>query len=760
MMTGRKIIITGAVQGVGFRPFVYRLAASLGIRGWVRNDARGVVIAACAEAPVMETFITRIQTTYPPLATVRSIDVESIAVEAWEDFAIIESAQGERVVVDVTRDAAVCEACLMEMRDPHNRRFRHAFINCTNCGPRFTIIKSLPYDRPATTMAAFPMCPKCAREYATPSDRRFHAQPICCPDCGPRLSLLDANGKPSTVADPLLECVELIESGAIVAIKGLGGFHIACRADNPEAVARLRFRKNREAKPLAVMVAVIDDVENFVELGSDAARVLMGIERPIVVCPKKAGICLAPNIAPGLPTLGIMLPYTPVHHLLFSCGRTFPLVMTSGNLTDEPIVYKNDEAVIRLSGIADAFLTHDRGIYLRNDDSVIRAASGGPVMMRRSRGYVPDPLPTPFDVQGLAALGGVLKSTVAVGRKKQCYLSQYVGAITTVEGMEELTGLIEHFRSILGMSITGFAADLHPDSIFQNVITPGSASVTRIQHHHAHAAACMAENELAGKALCLVYDGTGYGLDGCIWGGELLYTGYADFSRLGHMAYMQLPGADAAIKKPGRMAIAALYSKIGDEACDALPWMPEDEKTAVIDMVRSKTGCVATSSMGRLFDAVSAMLGVCVNRTYEGQPAIELEGCAEADETGEYDPLAVRSGEGIIVDGAGILLQAYRDFTSGASRERVSARFHQTVARASAIAARMAADITGCRTVCLSGGCFQNTLLLTRTVALLTEAGLRPFMHRRLPPNDECIAYGQLVIAGARRALEGNLRYP
>jgi len=671
--------------------------------------------------------------------------------EAPKAFSITESSQGEIVEVDVTCDTAVCDACLREMIDPNDRRYRHPFINCTDCGPRFTIIKSLPYDRPATTMAAFSMCDDCKKEYESPSSRRFHAQPVCCPKCGPMLSLLDSNGTVILCEDPIAQCAGLLLQGKIAAIKGIGGFHLACRADSKEAVECLRQKKMREEKPLAIMVRDIAMATAYAVISKEERALLESPQRPIVVLAKKDGTTLAPVVAPGLPTLGIMLPYTPMHHLLFMDPRMPPLVMTSGNTTDEPIAFANADALARLKGIADTFLTHDRDIHVRNDDSIVRVAAGGPVIMRRSRGHVPDPLPALHDVHGMVALGGVLKSTAAFGRGRMCYVSQYIGTVDTVEMLDVLESVISHFKRILNIVPSAFALDQHPGSILRAVPKKTGIPFVKVQHHHAHAAACMAENELTEKTVCVVYDGTGYGSDGCVWGGEILFADHEGFERPGHLAYMPLPGGEAAINNPGRMAVATLYSEIGEVAREACPWMPLEEKDAVIDMVRTSTNCVRTSSMGRLFDALSGLLGVCKKRTYEGQPAIELEGCADSLEKGEYDPSVVAQGHEILINGAKILTQAYGDFLRGAPREKIAMRFHRTIARATANAVAMVAQTRSCARVCLTGGCFQNVLLLENTLALLKRAGLQPFVHRRIPPNDECISYGQLVIAGARK---------
>ena len=765
-----EITIQGAVQGVGFRPFVFRLAQSLAIRGFVRNDVSGVFISAVANRQRLEQFIKAIKTTHPPLAIIRSLSISPLTPAGESDiaavprsFSITQSAHGERIDVDVTRDAAVCDNCLVEMRDPNNRRFRHPFINCTDCGPRYTIIKDLPYDRPATTMAAFAMCEACRKEYESPGNRRFHAQPICCPSCGPTLTLITADGKPYTnpvlhnasignTSDPINQCIEMLVSGMIVAIKGIGGFHLACRADDESAIARLRTRKIREEKPLAIMTPDIIAAQAYAVISAEEQTILESVERPIVLCKKKADtLPLANNVAPGVPTLGIILPYTPIHHLLFSDKRLCALVMTSGNTTDEPIAFTNDDAVARLGGIADAFLLHNRDIYVRNDDSIVRIAAGGPVMQRRSRGYVPDPIDALHDVDGIVALGGVLKSTVAIGRNRMGYLSQYVGEVSNLETLEGLRRIVRHFLHILDVSPKLFIGDLHPGSMTRQLAEEAEKQVIPVQHHHGHAVACMAENGLHKETLCIAYDGTGYGIDGCVWGGEILLATHAHFTRVGHLNYMPLPGGDAAIRHPGRMAIAALSSLMGDCVLETCPWMPLEEKKAVFDMVSADVNCPKTSSMGRLFDAASALLGIGTRRTYEGQPAIELEGAANRSELYAYETNVIDAGGELLLDGADILFHLLEDFTKGTPRENVAARFHNTVASATALIARRASEQTGCTNVCLSGGCFQNALLLERTIPALSKMGLTVYTHRRVPPNDESVSFGQLVIAGARR---------
>jgi hydrogenase maturation protein HypF len=754
-MTINNITITvkGTVQGVGFRPFVYRIAHQHGIRGDVRNDSSGVIIHAHGEKIQLDEFVRSIRQSSPPLAKIRSIEIkEEHADIIPSSFIIAQSGKGESAEIDISRDTAVCPACLKEMLDSRNRRYCHPFINCTDCGPRYTIIKDIPYDRPATTMAEFVMCDACRKEYEDPANRRFHAQPICCNECGPKLVLTDSNTTVLTDKNPVSAAVEMLVAGKIVAIKGIGGFHLACAAGNSEAVARLRLRKRREEKPFAIMVKDAEASRRFAQVSPEEQALLESPERPIVIL-KKRGDCtgITPEVAPGLTTLGIILPYTPVHHLLFQDIRIFALVMTSANLSDEPIIHSDESAYNLLGAIADAFLTHNRAIHMRNDDSIVRVIAKNPVIMRRSRGFVPEPLPAPINVDGLVALGGVLKSTVAVGRKRDCYLSHYIGTIETLEDLNSLEAALSHLSHALAVPPRAYVCDLHPQSLVASYAERTGLPVVKVQHHHAHAAACMAENEIEQDALAIVYDGTGFGEDGRIWGGEILHTSYTGFTRLGHLTYLPLPGGDEAIRNPGRIALAALYKTIGDKAEDALPWMPETEKRAVLDMVKSGAGCFESSGMGRLFDAVSALLCVCTKRTYEGQPAIMLEGIADIHETGAYGSPPSVEEEGILIDGAALLYKVFEDMKNKTPVPKIAARFHNTLAQATAAAAAIASQQCGCKAVCLSGGVFQNAFLVERLVPLLQQAGLIPILHRRTPPNDECISYGQMVVAGARR---------
>lgn len=754
----RLIRIRGTVQGVGFRPFVYRLALRLGIKGDVRNDAEGVLIHAAGLKEILERFIAQLEREAPPLSIIRAIEASDsgISAEAPPSFTISESMPGGKNEIDIARDTAVCEACLREMRDPNDRRFRYAFINCTDCGPRYTIITALPYDRPNTTMEDFVMCPKCRAEYEDPASRRFHAQPVCCPACGPELALLDNKGNVIATSDPCAAAVKQLDAGRIVAIKGIGGFHLACRADNRAAVKRLRRRKGREEKPLALMARDRTTAETIVILSGEEARLLESIERPIVLARKKTGVAaaIAAEAAPGLPTFGIMLPYSPLHHLLFDNSGFSFLIMTSANLTDEPMVHTNEDLRRQLGAVADYSLVHNRRIRVRTDDSIARIAAGAPLLLRRSRGFVPDPLPSPCNVQGIIGCGGVLKSTVAVGRGTSCYVSQYVGNAENAETLQQLDVIKKHLLNVLGITPSLYVADLHPQTVSSRIADPG-VPLMRVQHHHAHAAACMAENNISGRAVCVVYDGTGYGEDGTMWGGEIFAGDYTGFVRAGHLKPMLLPGGDAGIRHPWRMALGALYPLLGGRVETLFRKIPENEKRAVMDMLAKEVSCVRTSGMGRLFDALSALLGICLHRTYEGQPAVMLEAAAVRAAAGQtaYDPQVEMSGGAgmVLIDGSKILLEALRDFRSGKKPSVIAARFHATIACATALAAGRIAERNDTDLICLSGGCFQNPLLLELTAALLKKRGLKPIVHRLVPPNDESISYGQVVLAGMQR---------
>jgi hydrogenase maturation protein HypF len=741
MLEAVQIRVRGTVQGVGFRPFVYRLAQQHRLSGWVCNDAGGVDIVAQGTPVAVRAFAECLKGNPPPLAQVDAVELHQVDPDAaLAGFEIRASGTGGNPLVDLARDTTVCAHCLAEMRDPKNRRYRHAFINCTDCGPRYTIIQQMPYDRPATTMHGFEMCPACRREYADPADRRFHAQPICCPHCGPQLSM-------GSASDPLAAAVTALQAGRIVAIKGVGGFHLGCRADREDTVQRLRRGKGRETRPFALMARNIASARRFAVISEREQALLESRERPIVILQARDDNRCAPAVAPGVNTLGIMLPCTPLHELLFADGGFDVLVMTSGNRSGIPLCKDNAQAASELAEIADDLLCHNRPIEMRLDDSIVRLLGDEPVLLRRARGYVPSPLPVPFNVDGLVALGGIMKSTVCVGRGETAYVSQYLGTLANTETVEHAAEVLAHLKQVLGVNPQQVIMDLHPGGL-QHYLLPAAerGEVLRVQHHHAHAAACMAENQLSGPVLCVVYDGLGLGEDGTLWGGEILLSEYASSRRLGHLELLDLPGGDAATEFPGRIAYAALRGRVdAQQLTAAFDWLPQRDRLDAL------SGQPRTSSMGRLFDALSALLGVCRRQSYEGQAAIELEAVADPSIEEAY-PIALPDW---VMPGKALLQVAFEDLLSGTDRAVIAARFHWTIAVWTAeLAAR-----SGQLRVCLCGGCFQNALLVAATRAELQRRGLQPVVHRLLSPGDESISYGQLVTAAARRSLEQKKEY-
>lgn len=711
----RRLRVTGIVQGVGFRPFVHRLAARHAIAGFVLNNGAGVVIEAEGDTPALDAFAASLVSDAPPLARVEAVAVEAVAPRGDRGFAVAPSEHGAAAAL-IPPDVATCDECLRELFDPADRRHRYPFVNCTQCGPRFTIVRATPYDRPNTTMAEFPMCADCRREYEDPSDRRFHAEPIACPACGPRLSM------------PLDEAVAVLASGAVLAVKGLGGWHLACDAGDEEAVARLRARKHREEKPFAVMAAA---PERLAHVSPEEAELLRSPERPVVLLRRRTDGPLAPSVAPGTPWLGVMLPYTPLHHLLVS-GAGRPLVMTSGNRSDEPIATDDDEARARLDGIADAFLGHDRPIHRRCEDSVVRA--GFPI--RRSRGYAPAPLRMPVPAaRPLVAGGAELKSTFAVARGAEVFMSPHLGDLDNELAYRAFRADIELYLEMLGVHPEAIACDLHPDYLASKWAREQDADLIEVQHHHAHAAACLAEHGRDGPALALVFDGTGYGTDGTLWGGELLRCDLTSFERVAHLEPVPLPGGEAAIREPWRMAAAYL-----EAAGRPVPWERWCEVRQSL-----RINAPPSSGMGRLFDAVAAVLGVRERVTYEGQAAIELEQLAAHVDAKPY-ACGIAGGR---ICGADLVSATQADLAAGRPTAEIAAAFHEGVAAAAAAACEQAGEP---RIVVLSGGTFQNLRLLGSTERRLRELGFSVLTHRDTPPNDAGISYGQAVIAAARLA--------
>jgi hydrogenase maturation protein HypF len=768
--------VEGVVQGVGFRPFVYSLATGLGLRGLVGNDVEGVFAEVEGPQAAVREFLRALERDAPPLARIERITATRMCppgLPALAPFRIVASDPAGPRRALIAADTATCDDCLREMANPADPRFGYPFINCTNCGPRFTIVTGVPYDRPLTTMGGFAMCDRCARQYHDPADRRFHAQPVCCPACGPRLALTDAAGRGVAGAAKALECAaRLLAEGQILAIKGLGGYHLAADATCEEAVATLRARKHREDKPFAVLAADLAAARLMCEIDSDAAGLLTSQARPIVLVPRLPGAEVARATAPGNRYLGIMLPYTPLHHLLAAkMGR--PLVLTSGNVCDEPIAYTDADALSRLGPLADAFLTHDRPIHIRTDDSVVRAFRGRPMPLRRSRGYVPEPVTVRggFPRQVLAC-GAHMKNTFCLGKDHRVFISQHIGDLENAQTLRAFTEGIEHFRRLFDITPEVVAHDLHPEYLSTKyAFGLADVDLAGVQHHHAHIASCLADNGADGPVIGVAFDGTGYGTDGTIWGGEFLIADYADFSRGGHLEQVPMPGGQAAVRQPWRMAAAYLEPTLAGLAlggaararagAGAVTWAVtgaggldvwrrnQELWAAVVDMARRGVNSPVTSSAGRLFDAVAAILGVRDTVSYEGQAAIELEQLADPSERGTYHA-AIEPGEPFRVRGGDLVREVASDLVRGVPTQTIAGRFHNGVADAVTAGCSLLRDRHGLDTVALSGGVFQNMLLLDQTVARLEARGFRVLTHSRVPCNDGGISLGQAVVAAAR----------
>jgi hydrogenase maturation protein HypF len=749
-----RIEIEGIVQGVGFRPFVFRLAGKHGISGWIRNTPRGVLIEAEGAPANLRALLRDITAEAPPLADITAIRHEELAFLGELGFLILPSAAGENKI-QIAPDSDVCEECLRELFDPADRRYLYPFINCTNCGPRYSIITGIPYDRPYTTMAGFIMCDACRTEYEDPADRRFHAQPNACPVCGPRLALTEGAGRevePHGDAS-LRSAVNILRDGGVLAIKGIGGYHLAVDACNDAAVGELRRRKQRDEKPFALMAPGLAEIARFARLDPIEERLLAGPERPIVLLPKVSGNPISPLVAPTNGYFGVMLPATPLHHLLLRNNFT-ALVMTSGNISDEPIAYRDAEALERLAGIADLFLSHDREIHARSDDSVIRVFRGNPLFLRRSRGYVPRGVKLPASQRSVLAVGGELKAAVCLTRGDRGFMSQHIGDLKNAATLRSLEETVAHLARILETRPAAVAHDLHPDYL-SNGFAADFQGVPKVavQHHHAHMAACMAENGLEGETIGVVFDGTGYGLDGTIWGGEFLVGDYRAFRRAGHFRAVPMPGGDAAVREPLRMAISYLHDSYGKTLYDlplpCLAAVPERDRQLFLRMLERGINSPLTSSCGRLFDAVAAMLGVRERITYEGQAAIELEALAEQAVTDAGYPFHVMMGAaGLALDVRPTLREVIADLAAGESLALIARRFHNTVARATVEICEQIRGADGINRVVLSGGVFQNKLLTEGVAGGLAEKRFEVFTHRLVPPNDGGLALGQAVIAG------------
>lgn len=761
-----QIAIRGLVQGVGFRPFVYRLAQAFNLAGYVVNTSEGVRVEVEGRSAALATFITRLSRDAPPLARIEQVTVGDLEPVGETGFAIRQSTQNTRHLALVPPDVATCAACRRELADVGDRRYAYPFTNCTNCGPRYSIIRDIPYDRPMTTMSAFQMCETCDLEYRNPANRRYHAEPNACADCGPTLALVDVEpDTPIEVPDfiagtlslPILRAVrDSLQRGNIIAIKGLGGFHLACDAENDHAVRRLRKRKRGTDKAFALMAPNLATVERFCMVSDADRKALVSPRRPIVILPARAGTGISSAVAPGNLTLGVMLPYTPLHHLLFGDTENNPagfraLVMTSGNLSEEPIVTHNTD-VNSLHSIADRVLLHDRDIHMRVDDSIVRTFEGQERVLRRARSYAPDPLDVGMDLGETLACGPELKNTFCLTKGPYAFLSQHIGDLKNYETLVFFEETLERMKHLLRVRPDVVAHDLHPLYLSTRVAQGFSGVETvGVQHHHAHIASCMAENHLREKVIGVAFDGTGYGTDAAIWGGEFLVADFAGFERRAHLRYVPLPGGDMAIREPWRMALSYLTDTFGSEAeFTDLPFaraIPANKQELVRAMISRGVGTVRTSSCGRLFDAVASVIGVRHESTFEGQAAIELENIAAFGFADAY-PFSIEGNDPWQIDMRPTMESLVREIRLGEETAHIATKFHNTLATVIVDVCHRLREREKLNRVCLSGGTFQNMLLLERAVAGLAGSGFEVFLHASVPPNDGGISLGQAMIAG------------
>jgi hydrogenase maturation protein HypF len=750
-IVSRIITISGIVQGVGFRPFVARIAQSLGVTGTVANTSNGVKINIQGPEEVIREFITIIRNNPPSLARIDMIDI--IAAEnvvSYDTFDIIESGPGLKPTVEIAPDTAVCEKCLQEMRSADDRRRGHPFINCTECGPRYSIIYRIPYDRHNTAMNQFPMCPECADEYNDQVSRRYHAQPVCCPDCGPRLRLLDNKGEEIRCGSIIETVRKLLLSEKIIAIKGIGGFHLSCLASSQSAVVRLRNSKSRKVKPFACMVKDLEAASRYAVVSPSDSKLLSNCRAPIVLLEKTPSCdTLLPQVAPGLSNIGLMLPYTPLHHLLFQDTPFDCLVMTSANEQGEPM-YVNDYEITSRKDIAfDAVLTHDRPIAVRLDDSVVRPTGEGCIILRRGRGYVPSSIKAPFDVEGIVGLGAQMKNSITIGSGRNCFISEYMGTTDSVLVVNECVKTLGRLSQMFQVVPQLYVNDLHPSGIESRLIDKDIPSV-RVQHHHAHVAACMGEHSLMGNVIGVCYDGTGAGDDGTLWGSEIFVADYTSYTRMAHLSSIPLVGNDAAIENPARLALA-ICADSGYNNEHIVPWMDPQERDVVLTLLKKQAFSTQSTGMGRLFDACAAITDICRKRTYEGQPAIELEGCADRFCKEHYPIDIFQTDNNFIMDGRSVLFSVIEDRNAGVTPSVIAARFHNTIVEMTLKCVKIVAEVMGIKQVVLSGGCFGNRILLERTVKRLRDERFNVYCHKQLPPGDENISLGQVLIAAAMK---------
>ncbi|MFP3980334.1 MAG: carbamoyltransferase HypF [Desulfobacterales bacterium] len=758
--TAKALEIRGIVQGVGFRPFIYQLARHYGLTGMVANTATGVQIHVEGQGGDVDGFIADIRSHAPPLSHITEVFEAQAAFEGFGEFSISPSRSGQLRTTLISPDVSICQDCYKELFDPHDRRYGYPFINCTNCGPRYTIVDDIPYDRANTSMKHFPMCPECRAEYEDPQSRRFHAQPNACPECGPHLTLLDSTGGHIPCAEPIGAAARYLKEGYILAVKGLGGFHLAVDAQNAQAVDRLRMRKHRAEKPFALMAADIAAAESFAHVTPEENALLQSPRRPIVLLKKRFPNRIAGNVAPQNRYFGTMLPYTPLHCLLMARGFS-SLVMTSGNLSEEPIAIANHEAVDRLSGIADVFLVHNRDIYIRSDDSIVCSAAGDTRVLRRSRGYVPAPVFLDEDLPQILACGAELKNTVCLTKDSHAFVSQHIGDLENIQALDFYRHTIIHMQRILDIEPAYIAHDMHPDYLstgYAREFEPGACIA--VQHHHAHIVSCMAENHLQDDVIGLALDGTGYGTDGAVWGGEVMIACRAAFQRAAHLAYVPMPGGAAAVREPWRMGISYLMDACGGDLKDLdlrfFDGLNPDHVRLIAEMAEKGVNSPLTSSLGRLFDGVAAIAGIRNRVNFEAQAAMELEMQAVGDlfplDPGRAYDYEIRqdNGQSFQIPPAPVIRAIVEDLQRGASVRQVSARFHATVIFMFADVCDRIRHATGLQRVVLSGGVFQNVCVLEGMCEVLRARGFSVFTNQFLPANDGGVCLGQAVAAAAQ----------
>jgi len=754
-MPSIRIEVKGIVQGVGFRPFIYNLARRCHLQGYVLNDTNGVEIEAEGKKSDLDKFLLQLKNVPPPQSQIEQIKVEKIPLRGYQNFVIKESEKKDTKTVLVSPDLATCDDCLKELFDPKDRRFGYPFLNCTNCGPRLTIIQDIPYDRNKTTMAVFKMCPHCNQEYHNPEDRRFHAQPDACPVCGPKLFLMDNKERMLNTSDPINSTTELLKNGYIVAVKGVGGYHLACDATNEDAVSNLRKRKYREDKPFAMMAKDLKTVQRFCYLNPFEKKLLRSASRPIVLLKKKNVNLIAPDVAPLQKNWGVMLPYSPLHHLLLTRSNLI-LVMTSGNQSDEPIAYEDKDAFQRLNNIADYFLIHNRGIYRRCDDPVSRIWKSEEMILRRGRGYVPHPLNVALKFRKhILASGAQFKNTFCLARDNFVFLSTHIGDLENLETLDFYAKEIGRFKKLCSVKPEIVAYDLHPEYLSTKyALSLRDLKKAPVQHHHAHIVSCMAENKISHKVIGVAFDGTGYGEDKTIWGGEFLLTDLKEYQRVAHFKYTPMPGGEIAIENPWRMALSYLYTYYGENFLNLdlefVKKLDLNKWEIIKKMLNQKINVFPTSSAGRLFDSISVLLNWKERINYEGQPAIELEFLADENIKGKYSFEITKKHDISIIHPDSIIKGVVKDLVKKESKSKIAAKFHNTVAQIiNEVCLRLRKEYN-LNSVCLSGGVFQNVFLLDRTYKPLTKNKFKVYTHHKVPPNDGGISLGQAVIANQR----------